>query len=43
MRFIITQDGNVLAFDPETGVVSAPSKSEAEAEIGRRKEARRAA
>ena len=43
MRFIITHDGNVLVFDPEIGLVSARTKAEADAEVRRRKEARKAA
>jgi hypothetical protein len=37
MRAFVTQDGTVLVFDREEGVVSGRSREEAEAEIRRRK------
>lgn len=37
MRAFITQDGTVLVFDRDEGVVSGRSRAEAEAEIRRRK------
>jgi hypothetical protein len=40
MRALITQDGTVLVFDRDEGVVSGRSRDEAEAEIRRRKLAR---
>lgn len=42
MTAIITEDGTVLVFDPEIGVVSAASRADADAEIRRRKAAKRA-
>ena len=42
MTSITTQDGTVLLFDPEIGVVSATCRAEAEAEIRRRRAAKRA-
>jgi hypothetical protein len=38
MTMIVTQDGVVLAFDPEVGTVSARTAYEAKLEIRRRKE-----
>ena len=40
MRTFVTQDGTVLVFDAEEGVVSGRSREQAEAEIRRRKLAR---
>jgi hypothetical protein len=40
VRAFITQDGTVLVFDRDDGVVSGRSREEAEAEISRRKLAR---
>ena len=40
MKAFITQDGTVLVFDRDEGVVSGGSREDAEAEIRRRKLAR---
>lgn len=37
VSFIQTDDGNVLVHDPDLGVISAPTREAAEAELRRRK------
>jgi len=43
MTLLITHDGTVILCDPEFGVISKRTRAEAEAELRRRREAKRRA